>query len=55
MTLIYIDYLYMHIQWISDAHKRLLAEMPMKDIWEQLFNIYSIKKGRYLLWQLTSR
>ena len=25
-----------HIQWLSDAHKRLLAERPISDIWAQL-------------------
>lgn len=35
-----------HIQWLNDVHKRLLTEMPIKDIWEQLpepqeFNIWS--------------
>ena len=43
---IHSDYIMAHIQWLNDAHKRLLTEMPIKDIWEQLpepqeFNIWS--------------
>ena len=39
------DYIKAHVQWLSDAHKRLLAETPIKDIWEQVpepqeFNIW---------------
>lgn len=42
---IHSEYIKAHIQWLSDMHKRLLAEMPIKDIWEQLpepweFNIW---------------
>lgn len=33
---IHSDYIKAHIQWLNDAHKRLLAETPAKDIWEQL-------------------
>ncbi|GFH91294.1 hypothetical protein IMSAGC002_02546 [Lachnospiraceae bacterium] len=33
---IHSDYIKAHIQWLNDAHKRLLAETPTKDIWEQL-------------------
>ncbi len=33
---IHSDYIKAHIQWLNDAHKRLLAETPIKDIWEQL-------------------
>lgn len=33
---IHLDYIKAHIQWLNDAHKRLLAETPTKDIWEQL-------------------
>lgn len=43
---IHSDYIKAHIQWLSGDHKRLLAETPIKDIWEQLpepqeFNIWT--------------
>ncbi len=43
---IHSDYIKAHIQWLSDVHKHLLVEMPIKDIWEQLpepqeFNIWT--------------
>lgn len=30
------DYIKAHVQWLSDVHKRLLTETPIKDVWEQL-------------------
>lgn len=43
---IHSDYIKAHIQWLSDVHRRLLAETLIKDIWEQLpepqeFNIWT--------------
>lgn len=42
---IHSDYIKAHVQWLNDTHKRLLAETPIKNIWEQLpeyqkFNIW---------------
>ena len=42
---IHSDYIKAHIRWLSDEHKRLLAETPVSDIWEHLpepqeFNIW---------------
>lgn len=33
---IHSDYMKAHVQWLSDAHKQLLAETPVHDLWESL-------------------
>lgn len=39
------DYIKAHVQWLDDVYKQLLANMPIKNIWDQLpkpqeFNIW---------------
>ena len=42
---IHSDYIKAHVSWLNDAHKQMLAETPIKDIWNRLpepqeFNIW---------------